>query len=146
MSTANDPTAKVLRAWEKNAPVYDRQIALLDKLWFGGGREWLGARAHGRVLEVAIGTGLNLPHYPPEATLTGIELSPAMLALARHRAASPRAAAGWVQVDLGLALAEAGRRGDDSVDVLEGVVDEHAAAGAVHAVDRECVRDSRFHG
>jgi ubiquinone/menaquinone biosynthesis C-methylase UbiE len=87
MTTANDPTAKVLRAWEKNAPIYDRQITFLEKLWFGGGREWLGSRAHGRVLEVAIGTGLNLPHYPADAGLTGIELSPAMLALARQRAA-----------------------------------------------------------
>lgn len=87
MTTANDPTAKVLRAWEKNAPIYDRQITFLEKVWFGGGREWLGSRAHGRVLEVAIGTGLNLPHYPADAGLTGIELSPAMLALARQRAA-----------------------------------------------------------
>lgn len=87
MTTANDPTAKVLRTWEKNAPVYDKQIALLDKIWFGGGREWLGARAHGRVLEVAIGTGLNLAHYPADAGVTGVELSPAMLAIARKRAA-----------------------------------------------------------
>jgi SAM-dependent methyltransferase len=54
----------------------------------GGGREWLGARAHGQILEVAIGTGLNLAHYPAAATVTGIELSPAMLALARQRASS----------------------------------------------------------
>jgi ubiquinone/menaquinone biosynthesis C-methylase UbiE len=35
---------------------------------------------------VAIGTGLNLPHYPPDAELTGLELSPAMLAIAWERA------------------------------------------------------------
>nr|WP_296067609.1 methyltransferase domain-containing protein [uncultured Actinoplanes sp.] len=80
-------TAKVLRIYERNAPAYDRQIAYLEKVWFGGGREWLGARARGRVLEVAIGTGLNLTHYPPDVTLTGIDLSPAMLAVARERAA-----------------------------------------------------------
>jgi len=51
------------------------------------GREWLGARAQGRVLEVAIGTGLSLPHYPAGGTVTGIELSPAMLAIAKRRAA-----------------------------------------------------------
>jgi ubiquinone/menaquinone biosynthesis C-methylase UbiE len=81
-----DDTAKVLRAWEKNAPGYDKQIAFLEKIWFGGGREWLGARAQGRVLEVAIGTGLNLAHYPGDVTITGIELSPAMLAIAKRRA------------------------------------------------------------
>jgi ubiquinone/menaquinone biosynthesis C-methylase UbiE len=87
MTATRDETAKVLRAWEKSAPGYDKQIAFLEKVWFGGSREWLGARAQGRVLEVAIGTGLNLPHYPADATITGIELSPAMLAIARKRAA-----------------------------------------------------------
>jgi ubiquinone/menaquinone biosynthesis C-methylase UbiE len=86
VSTPQDQTAKVLRAWEKSAPSYDKQIALFEKIWFGGGREWLGARAEGRVLEVAIGTGRNLPHYPADTTITGIELSPAMLAIARQRA------------------------------------------------------------
>jgi ubiquinone/menaquinone biosynthesis C-methylase UbiE len=85
--TTTDDTAKVLRAWEKSAPGYDKQIAFFEKIWFGGGREWLGARAQGRVLEVAIGTGLNLPHYPADVTITGIELSPAMLAIAKQRAA-----------------------------------------------------------
>jgi SAM-dependent methyltransferase len=73
--------------WDKSAPGYDKQIAFFEKIWFGGGREWLGQRAHGRILEVAIGTGLNPPHYPVDATVTGVELSPAMLAIARQRAA-----------------------------------------------------------
>lgn len=87
MRTPPDQTAKVLRAWEKTAPSYDKQIAFFEKIQFGGGREWLGARAQGRVLDVAIGTGLNLLHYPADATVTGIELSPAMLAIAKQRAA-----------------------------------------------------------
>jgi ubiquinone/menaquinone biosynthesis C-methylase UbiE len=78
--------ARQQRVWDKAAPSYDRQIAFLERNWFAGGREWLGERARGRVLEVAIGTGRNLPHYRPDVTLTGIELSPAMLAIARQRA------------------------------------------------------------
>jgi ubiquinone/menaquinone biosynthesis C-methylase UbiE len=87
VSSAPDLTGKVLRVWEQQAPRYDRQIAFLEKIQFGGGREWLGARAEGRVLEVAIGTGRNLPYYPADATVTGVDLSPAMLAIARQRAA-----------------------------------------------------------
>jgi ubiquinone/menaquinone biosynthesis C-methylase UbiE len=87
MTATPDETAKVLRAWEKSAPGYDKQIAFFEKTWFGGGREWLGARAQGRILEVAIGTGRNLPHYPAGVTITGIDLSPAMLAIAERRAA-----------------------------------------------------------
>jgi ubiquinone/menaquinone biosynthesis C-methylase UbiE len=87
VSSAPDLTAKVLRAWEQQAPSYDRQIAFFEKIQFGGGREWLGARAQGRVLEVAIGTGRSLPFYPAGADVTGVDLSPAMLAIARQRAA-----------------------------------------------------------
>jgi ubiquinone/menaquinone biosynthesis C-methylase UbiE len=81
------PTARQKRVWDKSAPRYDRQIAFFEKIQLGGGREWLAERARGRVLEVAIGTGRDLPHYPADVTLTGIELSPAMLAIARKRAA-----------------------------------------------------------
>ena len=79
--------ARQKRVWDKSAPSYDKQIAFFEKTWFGGGREWLGERTRGRVLEVAIGTGRNLPHYPAGAAVTGIEVSPAMLAIARQRAA-----------------------------------------------------------
>jgi ubiquinone/menaquinone biosynthesis C-methylase UbiE len=37
-------------------------------------------------LEVAVGTGLNLPHYPNGVRLTGVEWSPGMLEIARERA------------------------------------------------------------
>ena len=79
--------ARQKRVWDKSAPSYDKQIAFFEKSWFGGGREWLGERTRGRVQEVAIGTGRSQPHYPPDTAVTGIELSPAMLAIARQRAA-----------------------------------------------------------
>ena len=87
LDTGQPEPARQKRVWDKAAPSYDKQIAFFEKIQFGGGREWLGERAHGRVLEVAIGTGRNLPHYPPDTTVAGIELSPAMLAIARQRAA-----------------------------------------------------------
>ena len=37
-------------------------------------------------MEIAIGTGLNLPHYHAEVRLTGLDLSPDMMALAAARA------------------------------------------------------------
>jgi ubiquinone/menaquinone biosynthesis C-methylase UbiE len=39
------------------------------------------------VLEIGVGTGLNLAHYPAGIDVTGIDLSPGMLAIARQRAA-----------------------------------------------------------
>ena len=82
-----NPDARAQRTWDAMAPRYDRDIAFFERVQFGGGREWVCARATGRVLEVAVGTGRNLQFYPPDVTLTGIELSPAMLAIARRRAA-----------------------------------------------------------
>jgi ubiquinone/menaquinone biosynthesis C-methylase UbiE len=85
--TRETPAARQKRVWDKSAPSYDKQISFFEKIWFGGGREWLGERAQGQVLEIAIGTGRNLPHYPADVAITAIELSPAMLAIARQRAA-----------------------------------------------------------
>jgi ubiquinone/menaquinone biosynthesis C-methylase UbiE len=82
-----DPTAKQRRVWDTAASGYDRQIALFERVLLGGGREWLGQRARGRLLEVAIGTGRNLPYYPDGVQLTGVDLSPAMLSHARTLAA-----------------------------------------------------------
>jgi len=84
--TRETPTARQKRVWDKSAPSYDRQISFFEKNWFSGSREWLGERAQGEVLEVAVGTGRNLPYYTADVTITAIELSPAMLAIARQRA------------------------------------------------------------
>lgn len=85
--THETPAERQKRVWDKTAPSYDKQISFFEKIQFAGGREWLCARARGQVLEVAVGTGRNLPHYPADVTITAIELSPAMLAIARQRAA-----------------------------------------------------------
>src|SRR5438552_13869403 len=65
---------------------YDTAMAVAEMLLFGGGRRWACERARGDTLEIGVGTGRNLPFYPPGVRLTGIDLSPAMLALARRRA------------------------------------------------------------
>ena len=58
--------------------------------WFerllGNGRRRVCSPARGRTLELGVGTGLNFAYYPPEVQLTGIDVSPAMLHLARNRA------------------------------------------------------------
>lgn len=80
-------TERVRRRYDGAAGYYDESIAFLERLLFAGGREWVCSRARGEVLEVAVGTGRNLPFYDPrEVRLTGIELSPKMLEVARRRA------------------------------------------------------------
>lgn len=78
------------RRYDAVAGRYDRLIGVAERLLFGDGRRWVCAQARGEVLEIAVGTGRNLPCYPPGVRLTGIELDPAMLAIARRRAADLR--------------------------------------------------------
>ena len=80
------PTEKQKRVWDKSASSYDGQMDFVERLLGKGDREWLGDRATGRVLEVAIGTGRNLRFYLNASSLTGIDVSPEMLAVARKRA------------------------------------------------------------
>ncbi len=61
-------------------------LPLLTGSYSMTGRRWACAGATGQVLEVAIGTGRNLFFYPPDAQLTGVDLSPRMLDRARTRA------------------------------------------------------------
>ncbi|GAA4668475.1 class I SAM-dependent methyltransferase [Nocardioides nanhaiensis] len=83
----SEATEKQREVWDAAAPRYDRSMALLERRLFDGGRPWLAQRARGRVLEVAVGTGANLPLYPGDVQLVGVDLSPRMLGLARERAA-----------------------------------------------------------
>ncbi|MBB3663156.1 ubiquinone/menaquinone biosynthesis C-methylase UbiE [Prauserella sediminis] len=74
------------RYWDSHADDYDRQMTRWERKLFGDSREWAASRARGEVLDVAVGTGLNLPLYPDDVRVTGIDISPRMLDRARSRA------------------------------------------------------------
>lgn len=111
MQTAEKDRIKTI--YEKDAPKYDRSMGFYERVLLGDARQWAAVRAHGDVLELAIGTGLNLPLYRSEVRLTGIELSPAMLALAKRRAEELN-----LEVDLRLGDAEALEFRDASFDTV----------------------------
>jgi ubiquinone/menaquinone biosynthesis C-methylase UbiE len=104
---------RVRRIWERLAPRYDEKVRLPERFLLAGGREWVCARATGDVLEVSIGTGRNLPLYRPGVRLTGIDVSAAMLALARRRSAELGIAA-----DLRIGDAQALELPDSSFDTV----------------------------
>lgn len=85
---ASSPTEITRRRYNRLAPWYDLMEAPLERLRFSTYRRRLTqALAGPRVLEVGVGTGKNMPYYPAGVEMTAIDLSPRMLAHARHRAA-----------------------------------------------------------
>jgi ubiquinone/menaquinone biosynthesis C-methylase UbiE len=74
-----------LDRYERIAPLYD----LLD-LPFEYGRYCklrppLVEGLTGRILDAGVGTGRNIPFYPPQAKVVGVDISPAMLVRAERR-------------------------------------------------------------
>jgi ubiquinone/menaquinone biosynthesis C-methylase UbiE len=130
-------TERVLGLYEKEAGKYDREMNFFDRLLFAGGREWVCSQAAGDVLEIGIGTGRNLPHYRADVSLIGIELSPAMLEIARARARELGR-----EVDLRVGDAQALGFPDDSFDAvvctlsLCTIPDDRAAVAEVRRVLR----------
>jgi ubiquinone/menaquinone biosynthesis C-methylase UbiE len=86
VADAGRKTDKLRKVWDKHAKTYDREMNFFDRRLFGDTRQWICGQASGEVLEVAVGTGLNLEHYPPGVRLTGVDFSEGMLDGARVRA------------------------------------------------------------
>ena len=75
-------------AYDRRAPTYDRSVGLAERVLLGGLRQAFANELRGETLEVAIGSGLNLPYYPAAVErAVGVDLSGGMLAGARQRAA-----------------------------------------------------------
>ncbi|MCL7452916.1 MAG: methyltransferase domain-containing protein [Anaerolineae bacterium] len=72
--------------FDRIASPYDRGMAPLERLWLRRMRRRLLAHARGHVLEIGVGTGANLPYYPPTVRITAVDESLDMLAVAAQRA------------------------------------------------------------
>ncbi len=104
-------TAATKARYNRIARFYDLMEAMPEgrfKPW----RERLWSKVRpGNVLEVGVGTGKNMPYYPPGAQITAIDLSDRMLEQARARAVRENMA-----VDLREMDAQALSFPDDSFD------------------------------
>jgi ubiquinone/menaquinone biosynthesis C-methylase UbiE len=79
----------------KSRPKFDRIAPIFDLLEWPMERlfmtEWrkraISELGNGRLLEVGVGTGKNIPYYPPGMAATAVDISRKMLARARRRVA-----------------------------------------------------------
>lgn len=66
------------------APIYDRTFGAITNAGRRRATDYINARG-GKLLEVGVGTGLALPLYGPELSVTGVDYSVDMLAKAQTR-------------------------------------------------------------
>lgn len=75
------------RKWDRAAARFDWMAGLgPEKRWGAIKRDLFRRMGPGRVLFVAMGTGLDIQHFPPRREIVGIDVSSRMLAKARARA------------------------------------------------------------
>ena len=123
------PTQHAVAAYSRWAPIYD----LVFDAVLNPGRDALAHVCRGagkRVLDIGVGTGLELSMLDPTMTLVGVDLSLPMLARARERVARDqlRHVAGLAAMDaLNLAVADAAFDCVVAPYVLTVVPDPHRA-------------------
>ncbi|MCF6094157.1 methyltransferase domain-containing protein [Microaerobacter geothermalis] len=74
-------TETIKGRYNRIAPIFDVMDRMIKEEW----RKDVFSLVKGRVLEVGVGTGANLPFYPADTEVTGIDFSPNMLKYARRK-------------------------------------------------------------
>lgn len=78
MATRSPIYRRIARFYDLlDLPFERRRYAPIRPEMFGG--------LSGSILDAGVGTGRNMPYYPPGARVTGLDISPAMLERARRR-------------------------------------------------------------
>ena len=89
-----------LETYSRITRFYDILDAPFEHYRYKPLRRQIFAGLSGKLLDAGVGTGCNIPFYPAAAEVTGIDLSPAMLARARRRQAKLGAAAELLEMDV----------------------------------------------
>ncbi len=95
-----DPSEIVRRRYNRGARFYDREQAMMERVAGRWRRELWSKVPGGDILEVGVGTGINLPLYPPASRVTGIDIAEKMLLRAEARAAKLGIDVDLVQMDV----------------------------------------------
>lgn len=89
----------LVHKYQRIAPFYDILDLPFERRRYRHLRRTLFTGLTGRILDAGVGTGRNMPFYPPTATVVGIDLSAAMLARAARRREATAAPVLLLQAD-----------------------------------------------
>ena len=96
----SDLRSPLVQKYRRIAALYDLLDLPFEHRRYRQLRPLLFAGLSGRLLDAGVGTGRNIPYYPPRSEVTGIDLSPAMLERAERRRARLDAALELRQMDV----------------------------------------------
>lgn len=75
--------------WDRAAPLFDLMAGEgAEKRWHHDKQKLFARMGEGNILFLALGTGLDIPCFPPNRTITAIDISPEMLKAAQTRIAN----------------------------------------------------------
>ncbi|NCO11437.1 class I SAM-dependent methyltransferase [Candidatus Pacearchaeota archaeon] len=138
---AKEPTyTDIRKTYDGLAKIWDFVATPMEFL-FGISRlrKQLMRRAHGEVLELAVGTGRNFNYYDKSCSITAVDLSPGMLKRAEQKAERL-----GLQVELGRGSAENLDFDDESFDCVTetlALCTYKDPIKALHEMQRVCKKD-----
>ena len=88
------------KKWDRAAKSFDFMAAKGPELRWAGFKQKLFAPMAGKVLFLAVGTGLDFEHFPPGQDITGIDISSAMLEKAKGRANAYQGTLELIEMDV----------------------------------------------
>ena len=101
MANEYKTTETARRRYNRFSPLHDFLESKAGRSQFRRWRELLWSKAEGvNILEVGVGTGGSLAHYPQGTELTAIDFSPGMLKRAREKAIGQQAAGRLLLMDV----------------------------------------------
>ncbi len=109
----SDETRVTRARYDRVAPIYDALDWMMELRARRWRRELWSRVGPGRILELGVGTGKNIPFHPKDRRVVALDISEAMLARARHRAVRLEA-----NVDLEVGDVQQLPYPDDSFDVV----------------------------
>ena len=94
-------TETTRKRYDRLAWIYDLMEGPVESVRFARWRPRLTESISGpEVLEVGVGTGKNMPYYPPGVKVTAIDFSPRMMARARAKAAKTGLRVELIEMDV----------------------------------------------
>lgn len=87
MTDIIDPESlQTQQKWDRAAPLFDVMAGEgAERRWHHHKQKLFGRMGDGEILFLALGTGLDIPCFPPHRRITAIDISPEMLRVAQPR-------------------------------------------------------------